>query len=130
MKGYSISQVAERFGLEPHTLRFYEKEGIVSPGRTPSGIRTYSEEDISQLETALCLKSTGMPLKEIRRYFQLVSEGDSTLDQRLEIFNAHRVRVIEGIEVMQKYLQKIDRKIAWYQGFVAEKKGENSEKCE
>lgn len=130
MKGYSISQVAQRFGMEPHTLRFYEKEGIVSPGRTPSGIRLYSEEDISQLETALCLKSTGMPLKEIKRYFQLVAQGDETLDQRLEIFTCHRERVMEGIEVMQKYLQKIDRKIAWYQGFVAEKKGEETEKYE
>lgn len=123
MKGYSISQVAERFGLEPHTLRFYEKEGIVSPGRTPSGIRVYSEEDISQLETALCLKSTGMPLKEIKRYFQLVAQGDDTLDQRLEIFTDHRARVIGELEVMQKYLQKIDHKIQWYQGFLAEKKG-------
>jgi len=130
MKGYSISEVAERFGLEPHTLRFYEKEGIVSPGRTPSGIRTYSEEDISQLETALCLKSTGMPLKEIKRYFQLVAQGDSTLDQRLGIFMSHRERVIGQLEVMEKYLQKIDRKIERYRGFLAEKKGENPEKCE
>lgn len=130
MKRYSISQVAERFGLEPHTLRFYEKEGIVSPGRTASGIRVYTDEDVSQLETALCLKSTGMPLKEIKRYFQLVSEGDATLDQRLEIFTNHRARVIEGMEVMQKYLQKIDHKIQWYQGFLAEKKGEKPEKYE
>ncbi len=130
MKGYSISQVAERFGLEPHTLRFYEKEGIVSPGRTPSGIRMYTEEDISQLETALCLKSTGMPLKEIKRYFQLVAQGDETLDQRLEIFLSHRARVMGELEVMEKYLQKIDHKIAWYQGFVEKKKGENPEKYE
>ncbi len=130
MKGYSISEVAERFGLEPHTLRFYEKEGIVSPGRTPSGIRTYSEEDVSQLETALCLKSTGMPLKEIKRYFQLVAQGDSTLDQRLEIFMRHRERVIGQLEVMEKYLQKIDYKIERYRGFVAEKKRGNPEKCE
>ena len=126
MKGYSISQVAGRFGLEPHTLRFYEKEGIVSPGRTASGIRVYSEEDISQLETALCLKSTGMPLKEIKKYFQLVKAGDATLDQRLEIFTSHRERVIEGMEVMRKYLEKIDHKIEWYQGFVAAKKGEKT----
>lgn len=130
MERYSISQVAEKFGLEPHTLRFYEKEGIVSPGRTPSGIREYSPEDISQLETALCLKSTGMPLKEIKRYFQLVAQGDKTLDQRLEIFTAHRERVMGELATMQKYLQKIDHKIAWYQGFLQEKKGLKEEKCE
>ena len=42
MESYSISQVAQRFGIEPHTLRFYEKEGIIHPGRTKNGIRVYS----------------------------------------------------------------------------------------
>lgn len=123
MERYSISQVAKRFGIAPHTLRFYEKEGIVSPGRTPSGVRVYTEEDVSQLETAMCLKSTGMPLKEIKRYFQLVQAGDATLDQRLGIFQGHRERVLEEIQVLQKHLEKIDRKISWYQGFVQERQG-------
>ena len=64
---YSISQAAIRFGVEPHTLRFYEKEGIITPERTESGIRAYTEENMSQLEMAMCFKSTGMPLKDIKR---------------------------------------------------------------
>ncbi len=111
---YSISQVAERFGVEPHTLRFYEKEGIISPSRSSGGVRLYNEQDISQLEMAMCLKSTGMPLKDIRRYFELVEAGDSTLDQRLEIFLEHRSHVLTEIDELQKYLSKIDRKIQWY----------------
>lgn len=75
MESYSISQVAQRFGVEPHTLRFYEKEGIIHPGRTKNGIRVYSQENVAQLEMAMCLKSTGMPLKEIKRYFDLVEQG-------------------------------------------------------
>ena len=62
MEGYSISQTAQRFGVEPHTLRFYEKEGIIHPGRTKNGIRVYSQENVAQLEMAMCLKSTGMPI--------------------------------------------------------------------
>ena len=50
MAGYSISQVAERFGVEPHTLRFYEKEGILRCGRTKNGIRVYGYESLAQLE--------------------------------------------------------------------------------
>lgn len=50
MERYSISQTAERFGIEPHTLRFYEKEGILHPERTKNGIRVYTEDDIGQLE--------------------------------------------------------------------------------
>ena len=119
---YTISQIAQRFGVEPHTLRFYEKEGILHPQRTPSGIRTYSEEDVVQMEVAMCLKSTGMPLKEIKRYFDLVAQGDDTLDQRLEIFTSHREHVLEEIDTLQKYLCKIERKIQWYQDFLADKK--------
>ena len=119
---YTISQIAQRFGVEPHTLRFYEKEGILHPQRTPSGIRTYSEEDVVQMEVAMCLKGTGMPLKEIKRYFDLVAQGDDTLDQRLEIFTSHREHVLEEIDTLQKYLCKIEHKIQWYQDFLAHQK--------
>lgn len=119
---YSISQMAQRFGIEPHTLRFYEKEGIITPERTASGIRSYTDENAAQLEMAMCLKSTGMPLKDIKRYFDLVKAGDETLDQRLQIFKDHRERVLEEIAQLQKYLCKIEHKIQWYQGFVDEKR--------
>ena len=68
------------------------------------------------------LKSTGMPLREIKKYFDLVEQGDETLDQRLEIFTSHREHVLAEIETLQKYLCKIEHKIQWYQGFVADKK--------
>lgn len=111
MESYSISQVAQRFGVEPHTLRFYEKEGIIHPGRTKNGIRVYSQENVAQLEMAMCLKSTGMPLKEIKRYFDLVEQGDETLEERLRIFEEHRAHVLEGIEELKKHLEKINYKI-------------------
>ena len=108
---YTISQMAQRFGVEPHTLRFYEKEGIIQPERTPSGIRSYTEENVAQLEMAMCLKSTGMPLKEIRRYFDLVAQGKSTVEERLQIFTGHRQRVLEEIQELQRHLEKIEHKI-------------------
>lgn len=119
---YSISQVAKRFEVEPHTLRFYEKEGIITPERRSSGVREYTEENVARLEMAMCLKSTGMPLKDIKRYFDLVDLGDDTLDQRLKIFTDHRQHVLDQIDELQRYLCKIEHKIEWYRGFVEEKK--------
>ena len=116
---YTISQMAELFDVKPHTLRFYEKEGILKPERTDSGIRVYSEEMKAQMEMAMCLKSTGMSLKDIRRYFDLVKAGDSTLEQRLEIFTEHRKNVQEEIEALQKNLAKIEHKIEWCQNMLA-----------
>ena len=111
MAVYSISQVAQRFGIEAPTLRFYEKEGILHPARRESGIRIYSQEDIAQLEMVLCLRSTGMPVKEIKRYFDLCQQGDSSLEERLEIFTAHRQRVLGEIEELRRHLAKIEHKI-------------------
>lgn len=111
---YTISQTAERFHLHPHTLRYYEKEGILAPRRTEKGIRYYSESDLEQLEMVCCLKSTGMPLKEIRKYFDLCAQGDQTVEQRLEIFAAQRRHILAEMEDLQKHLTKIENKIRWY----------------
>lgn len=115
MKTYTISQAAERFSLKPHTLRFYESQGILKSERTKTGVRRYTEENLRQLETALCLKDTGMPLKEICRYFTLVEAGDSTLQERLEIILAQRERVLSEIAALQKNLKTIEHKVKWYQ---------------
>lgn len=118
---YTISQVAKEFEMEAYTLRYYEKEGIISPHRTPGGARLYTDEDIAQLEMALCLRSTGMPIKEIRRYFQLVAQGESTVEERLELFAQHKQRVLEEIEGLQKNLCRIEHKMELYQQLAKKK---------
>ena len=125
---YSISQMAELFGVKPHTLRFYEKEGILTPQRTKSGVRTYTEESKAQMELTMCLKSTGMPLKDIKRYFDLVKVGDSTLEQRLEIFTDHGRHVLEEIDTLQNHLFKIEYKIQWCQNSLKAKNAEKSDR--
>ncbi len=117
---YSISQISERFGLKPHTLRYYEKEGIIQPGKTPAGIRYYTDEDVARLDMVCCLKSTGMPLKNIKHYFDLCNEGDTTLEQRMDLFKAHREQVLTEIETLKEHLARIEGKICWYQSFMNE----------
>jgi len=72
----SIGQVAERTGLGVHTLRFYEREGLLAmPVRRAAGRRVYSEDDVEWLDICTELRSSGMPPAEIRRYAELVREG-------------------------------------------------------
>lgn len=115
MKTYSISEVAEQFSLQPHTLRFYEREGIITPTRAENGIRKYTDEDMARMKMVLCLKETGMSIKDIRRYFQLVEEGDSTLTERLEIMVEQREQVLREIEELKAHLQMIEFKVEMYQ---------------
>ncbi|MFW2491514.1 MerR family transcriptional regulator [Clostridium chromiireducens] len=113
--GYSIAEVAERTHLTPHTLRYYEKEGILPfIDRSDSGNRDFKEKDLEWLELICCLKNTGMPIKQIKEYIQLCLKGDNTIDVRREIFIKHREEVISQIAELQKNLDKINCKINFY----------------
>ena len=114
MPHYSISQVAEKFNLEPHTIRYYEKEGIISPNKTEKGIRAFTEADTDQLSMVCCLKSTGMSIKDIKKYFDLCDQGDETVDERLEIFLSHRLHILDEVESLKTNLVRIEKKIEWY----------------
>ncbi len=111
---YSIGQVAEKFDLSIHTLRYYEKEGLLpSIKRTGSGIRQFDEMSIEDLRLVECLKRTGMPLKDIRTFQEWSEEGDSSLEKRKEVFEERKKIVLEQIKELQSVMDLIDFKI-WY----------------
>ena len=115
---YSIQDVSGRTGLSPHTLRYYEKEGLLSPvNRTPGGFRQYTDEDLEALGLICCLKNTGMSLQEITRFVRLTRQGDETLRERVELLREHRESVIQRMNEMQKYLDKV----TWKLNFFSEK---------
>lgn len=120
--GYSIGQVAKKTGLTAHTLRYYEKEGLLPfVKKSGSGLRVFSEEDIGWLVMIECLKGTGMTLKGIKQYIDWYIEGDSTLQNRLEMFKAQKVKLDEQMAQLQKHMEKIAYKIKYYEEAV--KKG-------
>ena len=113
---YSIGQVAAKTGLTVHTLRYYEKEGLLPfVHKSSSGLRMFSDNDLGWLSIIECLKKTGMPLKGIKQYIDWFREGDSTLPQRLEMFKQQQLKILTQIEQFQKYLQKIDYKVRIYE---------------
>lgn len=114
--GYSIGQVAQKTGLTAHTLRYYEKEGLLPfVKKSGSGLRVFSDNDLGWLAMIECLKETGMSLKGIKQYIDWFREGDETLPQRLEMFREQKNRVEEQIALFQKHLQRINYKIKLYE---------------
>ena len=115
---YSIQEVSAKTGLSAHTLRYYEKEGLLSQvERTPGGFRQYTEEDLEALGLICCLKNTGMSLQEITRFVQLTRQGDQTLKERVGLLREHRESVIQRMNEMQKHLEKV----TWKLNFFSEK---------
>ncbi|MBR4577165.1 MAG: MerR family transcriptional regulator [Clostridia bacterium] len=112
---YSIQEVSRRTGLSTHTLRFYEKEGLLTGvERSVGGFRQYSDEDLETLGLVCCLKNTGMSLREILQFVQLTREGEHTLKERVALLQEHRENVIRRISEMQKHLDKVTWKLNYY----------------
>nr|WP_319488837.1 MerR family transcriptional regulator [uncultured Caproiciproducens sp.] len=112
---YSITQAAEKMNLTAHTLRYYEKEGLLPfVERTESGIRIFTDSDLEWLSLICCLKGTGMSIKKIKEYIDLCLEGDRTLEDRRQIFIKQRESVLQQIQEMQKHLAKVNYKIQFY----------------
>ena len=115
----TIAEVAERTGLTRHTLRYYERDGLMlGVDRAGSGHRRYSERDLGWIELITKLRATGMPIREVRRYAELVRDGDGNEGERLALLRAHRERVRAQLETMTAYLDAIDLKIGYYAGAV------------
>ena len=113
--GYSIGQAAKKTGLTTHTLRYYEKEGLLPFVRkNSSGLRVFSDDDIGWLELIECLKGVGMSLKDIRQYIDWNREGDDTLELRLNMFKQQKQNLENQLRQLQKYMEKINYKINLY----------------
>lgn len=111
----TIAEVAERTGLTRHTLRYYERDGLMlGIDRSGSGHRRYSEHDLSWIELITKLRATGMPIRDVRRYAELVRAGDGNEEERLTLLRAHRERVRAQLDAMEGYLHAIDTKIGYY----------------
>jgi DNA-binding transcriptional MerR regulator len=115
----TIAEVAERTGLTRHTLRYYERDGLMlGVGRAGSGHRRYSEHDLGWIELITKLRATGMPIREVRRYAELVRAGDGNEDERLALLRTHRERVRAQLDTMAAHLDAIDIKISYYAGAI------------
>ncbi|MEH7120991.1 MerR family transcriptional regulator [Neobacillus vireti] len=115
MKTYSISEVAKELNLTVYTLRYYDKEGLIPyVERTTSGTRVFKESDIDALKVIECLKATGMPIKEIKTFIDWCSDGDSTLQQRYDMFLDRKAHVAAQMEELKKTMEIIDHKCLYY----------------
>ena len=111
----SIQEAAKTTGLTVHTLRYYERIGLVMPvGRAANGHRRYSQQDINLIRTLNRWRQTGMPLADLQAYVKMVQAGDSTAGERRALLEAHRQSVVKQIEELQATLQLIDYKIQNY----------------
>ncbi|MER6305327.1 MerR family transcriptional regulator [Streptomyces sp. NPDC001657] len=112
---YTISEVSEHTGLSAHTLRWYERIGLMPHvSRTHTGQRRFSNRDLDWLSLVTKLRLTGMPVADMVRYAELVRQGESTFAEREQLLTAHREDVRQRITELQSTLDVLDYKIDIY----------------
>ena len=113
---YTTAKAAEKIGISSHTLRFYDKEGLLpNVGRDEHGNRRFTDNDLQWLSLLQCLKNTGMSLKDIKRFAECTTIGDDTIDERLALFESQTENVKQQITELQRYLGLLEYKLAFYQ---------------
>ncbi|MEU6536720.1 MerR family transcriptional regulator [Streptomyces sp. NPDC047000] len=112
---YTISEVVAFTGLSAHTLRWYERIGLMAHvDRSHTGQRRYTNRDLDWLDLVGMLRLTGMPVADMVRYAELVREGESTYGERYELLESTRRDVLARIDELRDTLAVLDRKITFY----------------
>lgn len=114
----TIGELSKATDISEYTLRYYERKGLIRVSRDSGGRRCYAESDIDWILFIKRLKDTGMLLKDIEKYSQLRYEGDSTMQERLSMLQAHREFVLEEQKKWAGYLDNLDTKIAFYKNSI------------
>jgi DNA-binding transcriptional MerR regulator len=124
--GLTVQETAERTGLSEHTLRYYERAGLLRAVRRDdsSGHRRYSPEDVARVSTLACLRATGMPLDGMRRYFTLAARGRSAANELRALLEEQESALEERMQEMQRHLDYVHRKIDYWKALEAGKDAE------
>lgn len=111
---YSIGEVADLAGISISTLRYYDREGLFpNLERTGGGIRRFTDNEVEALGIIECLKTSGLSIKEIKLFLDWCQEGDSSLQQRKELFYERLAVVTKQMEELQKTMNTLRFK-CWY----------------
>ena len=121
--GLTVQETAERTGLTEHTLRYYERAGLLTAVRRDgsSGHRRYSADDVARFSTLACLRATGMPLEQMRRYFTLAAQGRSAAHELRALLEQQEDVLNERMQAMRRHLDYVRRKIDYWKALEAGK---------
>jgi DNA-binding transcriptional MerR regulator len=119
-EGWAVGEVAAKVGLSAHTLRWYEQMGLLDEiPRDSAGRRRYRLADVERLQLLTKMRATGMPVRDMVRYVELLRGGPGTRLERLHLLEAHRATVLGQIDDLQRDLTVIDFKITMYRSDAA-----------
>ena len=108
----TISEISKKCNISPDTLRYYEKVGLLSyVNRTSGGIRNYTEQDCAQVEFVKCMRSAGLSIEVLKKYFDLFKRGKRTLKTRRDLLAKERENLQMRFKELQETLKRLNQKV-------------------
>lgn len=121
MPEYSIDEASQRTGVTAHTLRYYEREGLLDRvGRAANGHRRYTDDDLGWVTFLTLLRATGMPIRDMHAFIAITKAGEHTIPERLSILKRHRDALEAKMAADREHLQRLDHKISIYSDILRE----------
>jgi DNA-binding transcriptional MerR regulator len=115
----TVKDVAKEMNISEHTLRFWDKEGLLPPvGRDKNNIRIFSEQDLQWVFIIKCLRGGGVQLADIKKYIALCQIGDSTVLERFEIIKEAKRKTLEQLDELNHQLAKLNYKEEYYKNLI------------
>jgi len=111
-----INEVADLLDVTPHTLRYYERAGLVTVARDSNGHRVYHAQAVRRLVFITRMRLSGMPMRDLQHYITLVDAGEQTVPERLDMLLEHRDTIRRRIRELTLSLAATEYKIATYGG--------------
>ena len=113
---FTLQEVVQRSGLSEHTLRYYERIGLLDTVNrdSSSNHRRYTAEDVQKIETLACLRTTGMSIDDMRKYFALLKDGKAAADQQLALFETQKKALEQELAQKQEHLRYLEQKVAFW----------------
>ncbi len=120
-QSYTVQQAAALTGLSEHTLRYYERIGLIKPvhRQESSGHRRYRAEDLTKLEALACLRATGMPIDQMRSYFELRSHGADAAPELQVLLSEHLKELHRRMAALQTHMKYVALKIDYWRAVEA-----------
>ena len=121
MDYYTLQEVTDRTGLSEHTLRYYERIGLLDQIRRDrsSGHRRYTPDDVRLLELMACLRATGMSIEDMRKFRDLAKAGRAGAQEQVALFEAHRQQLELELARKQEHLHYLELKVEFWKAVAA-----------
>ncbi|WP_217597527.1 MerR family transcriptional regulator [Cohnella sp. GbtcB17] len=113
---FTIKEASERLGCPAHTIRFYEKEGLLPYiKRDRHGNRLFEQDHLDWIRLMTCFRATGMKISLLKQMVNLALDGDATIPQRKAILNQYKEQLFRRQNELAEALDAVNNKLAIYE---------------